>query len=184
MLLVGASGRIFYVKASSPGSRHDSAVFKASGLYQKLSVEGWSPIHNGIIAADSGYAGHHKFMATPFCEATTDKREREYNVRFCRARVVVEQAIGRLKNRWRVLLGDGIRLRNMKAAARIIQIACALNNFIMEKCEEPIDIDDSARDYCDQFHESQADWDTLPDSVRCGRVRKTPTKEKLLHKYF
>ncbi len=186
MILVGASGKIFYLKTSSPGSKHDSSVLKASKLFEKLHVEGWTPLTNGIIAADSGYAGHFKFMATPFADSTSDPREKQYNRQFCRARVAVEQSIGRLKNRWRILLGDGIRLKDMEDASKTIQICGALQNMILEHDSEPIEFDEQTKLNCARFIEPshEADWDVIPDSYRSGRLRKTPTKEKLLQKFY
>ncbi len=181
MLLAGASGLVFYCKSSSPGSKHDSTVFKSSALFHKLDTENWTPLKNGIIAADSGYATYYPFMCTPFSEATTDAREIEFNKKFCRARVHIENVIGRLKNRWRILLG-GIRMKDMTRAARIIQCCVALNNFMIVNKSEDTDID-SLNDSTEE-HEEIPDWDVIPDEYRNGRMRKTPTKEKLLMKYF
>ncbi len=184
MLLVGASGLTYYCKSSSPGSRHDSSVFKSSQLFHKLHHEKWSPLKKGVIAADSGYATYHPFLCTPFCEATQDPREIEFNKKFCKARVHVENVIGRLKNRWRILLGRGIRLRNMTTAAKVIQCCVALNNFILQKNSECMDMEDGLGMNIDDNHCEIPDWDVLPDSHRNGRVRRTPTREKLLAKYF
>ncbi len=184
MLLVGASGLTYYCKSSSPGSRHDSSVFKSSRLFHKLHEEKWSPLKNGVIAADSGYATYHPFLCTPFCEATTDVREIDFNKKFCKARVHVENVIGRVKNRWRILL-KGIRLRNMTTCAKVIQCCVALNNFIILKDSECLDMDENIEGY-HGFDESSAipDWDVIPDQHRNGRIRRTPTREKLLAKYF
>ncbi|KAF4137380.1 DDE superfamily endonuclease [Phytophthora infestans] len=58
------------------------------------------------LLADAGYKiwGH---MLTPFLEADVmqDPRKRRYNKAHSRTRIVEECAFGRLKNRFRVLLG-------------------------------------------------------------------------------
>ncbi len=182
MLLAGASGLIYYCRSSAPGSKHDSSVFKASNLFHKLSVEKWRPLKNGIIAGDSGYATHYPFLSTPFCEATQNPREVEYNKRFCAARVHIENAIGRLKNRWRILLGSGIRLRDMNRAAKLIQCCVAMNNIIILKGSE--NVMDISPDLEDEGQDDIPDWDEIPDEYRRGRLRKTPTKEKILSAYF
>ncbi len=184
MLLAGASGLVYYCKSSSPGSRHDSSVFKSSQLFHKLEVEKWSPIKNGVIAGDSGYATYHPFLATPFCESTENEREIQYNTRFCKARVHIENVIGRIKNRFRILLGDGIRIRDMNRAAKVIQCCVSLNNFIIMKDSEGLDLETLVDQSAQPEFEEIPDWDVVADSYRNGRARRTPTKEKLLLKYF
>ncbi len=97
----------------------------------------------------------------------------------------IENVIGRLKNRWRILLGDGIRLRDMNNSARIIQCCVALNNFIIQNESESLDMDDmEASAPAESGRGEPPDWDVIPDSYRNGRVRKTPTREKILARYF
>ncbi len=185
ILLAGASGLVYYCKSSSPGSRHDSSVFKSSNLFHKLDVEKWSPVKNGVIAADSGYATYYPFLTTPFCETTQNPREVEYNRKFCKARVHIENIIGRIKNRFRILLGDGIRIRDMNRASKVIQCCVSINNFIIQKDSEGQNIDNQHGAEADEHEPPDIpDWDTLPDSYRNGRARRTPTKEKILEKYF
>ena len=183
MLLAGASGLIYYCRSSAPGSKHDSSVFKSSPLFHKLSVEKWNPLRNGIIAGDSGYATYYPFLSTPFCEATQNPREVEYNKKFCAARVHVENAIGRLKNRWRILLGSGIRIRDMNSCAKLVQCCVAMNNFIIMKgSESMLDIPTNTDE--GEEEEEVPNWDEIPDELRNGRLRKKPTKEKILDAYF
>ena len=51
----GASGLIYALRTTSPGSHHDAHVFQDSRLYYKLAVEGWRPFYGAMMAADSAY---------------------------------------------------------------------------------------------------------------------------------
>ena len=73
-------------------------------------------------------------------------------------------------------------MRDMTSAAKIIQCCVALNNFIIEKDCESLDMDDSQQVEVEQCY--IPDWDVIPDTYRNGRVRRTPTREKLLARYF
>ena len=74
---------------------------------------------------DAGYKlwGH---LLTPFTEneAAEDHRKRTYNCRHSRTRITVECAFGRLKNRFRILLGK-LEQKSSKTICNVI-VSCAL----------------------------------------------------------
>ncbi len=178
MICAGASGRVYYVKSSSPGKDHDSPIFTSSPLFKKLSNDNWRPFEHSIMIADSAYCGTHSFLATPFCDETENRREQSYNRQFVRARVSIEQTIGRLKNRWTILMGK-MRFKRMEDCGKIIQIACAINNFILSH-EQNITFEDDLQP--DPRLDALAG---LPNfEHRNGRRRAVQTKEKILNVFY
>ncbi len=178
MLVAGASGRIFYVKSSAPGREHDSTIFSESALYKKLSRDKWRPFPHSILIGDSAYCGSNPFLANPFSDATGDRREQQYNRCFVRARVVIEQCIGKLKNQFPILMGT-MRHKKMETCGKLVQICCALSNYILshegdEPTESPPEPDPrlAAISEMDNFE------------IRNGRRRKVQTKEKILQLFF
>ncbi len=71
-------------------------------------------------------------MCTPIPEGKIDSRQkREFNLEFCRCRVIVEDTIGIIKERWPAL-GKVLSFNsNMKQCARYIQALVALHNYIV-----------------------------------------------------
>ena len=91
-----------------PGSVHDARVFAHSSLYSK----GELLPHNKTITydvplfiiGDSAYP-LETWLMKPFSQsAAATPQQRTYNYRISRARIVVKNAYGRLKARWRRLL--------------------------------------------------------------------------------
>ncbi|OWY93328.1 hypothetical protein PHMEG_00037328 [Phytophthora megakarya] len=110
------------------GSNNDQSLWNGSGVKKRLSA--YVPLGQHLLA-DAGYKlwGH---MLTPFPEADAaeDRRKRVYNKTHSRTRIVVECAFGRLKNRFRNLLGK----LEQKSSARICKviIGCAvLHNLLI-----------------------------------------------------
>ena len=64
MILCGASGKVFEVKATCPGSFHDSKIFQRSEIYEKMSDEATRPFKGMYILGDQAYkAGFLSFNA-------------------------------------------------------------------------------------------------------------------------
>ena len=96
-----------------PGSVHDARVFVNSAIYKKITEEN---ILGGMdrtmdayqvpvcIVGDSAYP-IQTWLMKPFSNNTSlDSRQKCFNYSLSRARIVVENAFGRLKARWRRLL--------------------------------------------------------------------------------
>ena len=63
-------------------------------------------------------------MATPFPDderLATSERRQKYNAAFCRARVMIECAIGRLKAKFPGLR-NGLRFRSLSLSSKAIQV--------------------------------------------------------------
>lgn len=137
LLVIGASGRIFYVSSDNPGRMHDSRIFKESDLYAWLRDREYVPFYDdyGNIAkliGDSAYPSTDDFLAVPIpkLEAILSVLKKNYNELFVKARNVVERYIGVLKNRFRVL-GSYLKFTNILDSINLIKVCCALHNMIL-----------------------------------------------------
>ena len=118
-----------------PGSVHDARVFKNSGIYTKLSVD---KILDGseiqisdttiplFIIGDSAYP-LSKFLMKPFAHNTAlSPQQKTFNYTLSRSRIVVENAFGRLKARWRRLTKRNDM--SLTHVPHIITSCCILHN--------------------------------------------------------
>ncbi|KAG3116599.1 hypothetical protein PI125_g4524 [Phytophthora idaei] len=83
------------------------------------------------LLADAGYKiwGH---MLTPYpeSEAVEDRRKRVYNRLHSRTRIAVECAFGRLKNRFRILLGK-LEQKTPERIFKVIDSCVVLHNMLL-----------------------------------------------------
>ncbi len=145
-------------------------------------MSGWRPFPHSILLGDSAYRSFHPFLATPFSDKTHVQREQAYNRAFCSARNVIERNLGMLKNKWRILL-EGIRLKDMEQAARLVQVLVALHNYVILNGSN----EDFSEDTIDDT--SLFNFDTLSPLEEEGgasssRKQQKPTKQLIMEKYF
>ncbi|XP_030011313.1 putative nuclease HARBI1 [Sphaeramia orbicularis] len=103
------------VVAKWPGSVHDSRVFRASGIYQRLSQGEFS----GVLLGDRGYACQ-PFLLTPYTDP--QDAQQAYNHAHARTRARIEMTFGLLKERFQCLH----HLRVSPSRACDITVACAV----------------------------------------------------------
>lgn len=118
-----------------PGSVHDARVFANSTLYQKatdkLVLQGNARELNGktvpiYLAGDSGYP-LLPWLIKPFCHnSALTAKQKHFNYRLSRARIVVENAFGRLKARWRRLMKQNDMV--VHNVPKVIAACCILHN--------------------------------------------------------
>lgn len=127
-----------------PGKVHDARVFKNSFLYDACSARSFLPVHLSkrisriivppLILGDSAY-GLKNWLMRPFYDrGNLTPSEVAFNNALSKTRVVVENAFGRLKGRFRCL---GKRL-DLSVANSCITIGacCVLHNFCETMKEE------------------------------------------------
>ena len=138
MILQGvadANYRFLDVCIGWPGSVHDARVFAHSNLYKKITEEELLPSKplrvNGVdvplfLIGDSAYP-LNTWLMKPFPHnGVLTTEQKTFNYRLCRARIVVENAYGCLKARWRRLMKrNDMHVRNIP---NVVAAACILHN--------------------------------------------------------
>ena len=126
--------RFLDVYTGWPGSVHDARVFANSPIYMK-GIDGKLfpnitrkvddkdvPI---VLLGDSAYP-LLPWLMKPFPHTTLSEEQQRYNYCLSRARIVIENAFGRLKSRWRCLMKKlEVKPDNI---AIIIMACCILHN--------------------------------------------------------
>ena len=123
-----------YAYAGWPGSRTDSHVLSQSRLFQ-WAEEKFIPLAYYLVG-DSGFGLYHWLM-TPYSDSAKRSRDtgqasRDFNFNQASTRVVVEQAFGVLKGRFRVLKCIHCRLKH---AATVTMACVVLHNMCIEWCD-------------------------------------------------
>ena len=128
-----------------PGSVHDARMLANSKLFHKCEsgtcLPNWDvklgntdvPL---LILGDPAYP-LRPWLMKPFSDTGLTRKQRQFNYRLSRARVVVENGFGRLKGRWRCLMK---RIDNdIKFVPTIILTCCILHNVCEthgDECDE------------------------------------------------
>jgi hypothetical protein len=140
--VVDADFRFIDIYCGWTGRIHDQRLFNESPLGRELSSaisERYADMTsnlvvidedyqmNYVLVADSAYATH-PFILPCFKDTDANTPERRaYNTKLSKTRVVVEQAYGFLKNRWRLLLKPiELELSNVVV---VVAACCVLHNF-------------------------------------------------------
>lgn len=118
---------ILSICAQYGGSTHDSFVWRQSA--EKLVLEsGRSSDHkNGWLLGDSGYP-LEPWLMTPYRNPPPGSAASNFNFVHAQARSNVEQSIGMLKGRWRILMEERKSRYSPEKVATIINVCAALHN--------------------------------------------------------
>ncbi|KAE8742696.1 hypothetical protein FOCC_FOCC011729 [Frankliniella occidentalis] len=163
------------VHCGDPGSYHDTRVLRRSELYNiaERNLEYLFP--NGtFLLGDKGYAGvGKKWIVTPFKDYGNQTAEQaDFNTRVSTTRVVVEQAFGILKNRFRYLRGI-MPLRDVQFAAQLVVACCVLHNICIRSNDYGEDFREDAEDEDDNESEGEGEGehdDNAPVNIPDNRT--------------
>lgn len=143
-----ASFRFLDISAGYPGSIHDARVLRLSNLHREIEQGNWL---NGptkqisgseirpLLVGDSAYP-LSVWLMKPFKQTRTlSERQLRFNHALSQARVVIEQAYGILKGRWRCLY-KAMEGKTNRVAITILA-CCVLHNICIDVGDpSPIDI--------------------------------------------
>lgn len=119
--------------AGMPGSVHDMRVFKYSGIQQKCNGNYFG--YNKHLIGDSAYS-LQTFVMVPYKDnGHLSADEICYNNALSRSRMIIEQAIGLLKGRWRYIL-DKLPMRRIDLIPYYIIACCILHNICLMQGDE------------------------------------------------
>lgn len=137
--VVDSQGRFIDTYAGNAGAMNDAKVFSCSPLSEFLfQGELTEPVveMNGInmqpfLVGDPGYKLEN-FCIIPYLRSELlDPIKERFNFYQSSTRIIVEQAFGRLKGRFRWLNGK-ITVHNSSEHARIINVGCILHNIMID----------------------------------------------------
>ena len=136
--VVDGQGRFLDVFAGWPGSVHDQRVFHHSPIYEHITrhglLDGPTTMVQGKeigpwLAGDAGYK-LEPWMIIPFPGLHLNQAKQDFNFKQSSTRIIVEQAFGRLKGRFRWLNGV-LYLAKSSRHCDVIVAACILHNFMI-----------------------------------------------------
>ncbi|XP_032688009.1 protein ALP1-like [Odontomachus brunneus] len=111
-----------------PGSVHDARVFKNSSLRNDLHE---LCADNYVLLGDSAYPCLKELIVPYKDNGHLSRAQRNFNQKHSSCRVVIENAFGCLKQRFRQLYH--FKLRNMVRMVRVIHACCLLHNIANEE---------------------------------------------------
>lgn len=130
------------VSTGYPGRMHDARVFRISRIGNEL-INGQFPNDPvdrigqidvpPMLLGDPAYALRPNLMKA-YPEGTCTQAERNFNRKLSSTRVVIEQAFGLLKGRWRCL--DSVNEDDMSTVSETIIACCILHNICQTRGEE------------------------------------------------
>ncbi|KAK0142954.1 putative nuclease HARBI1 [Merluccius polli] len=130
--IVDSRGKFRDIFVGAPGRVHDSRILRKSTFFERSAEK----MGGYMLLGDSAYISReYAFITTPKRDngALTIHDQRQ-NTQISRGRVVVEQAFGRLKCKWRRL--RDLQNTRLDVVVMLIMSACMLHNL----CAGPIDI--------------------------------------------
>ncbi|CAG9135385.1 unnamed protein product [Plutella xylostella] len=133
--------RIININPKYGGATHDCFVWnnsQVSTFMETLYRNG----EQGWLLGDSGYP-QRPWLMTPINDAADDSPEAKYNHLHGKARVLIENTFGRLKNRWRCLNKDRTLHYAPEKCAKIITACAVLHNIAIDFMVPLLEQDDT-----------------------------------------
>jgi len=150
--------RFLWTRLGLPGSIGDSRAFKDSRLYREHEF-GTPVLHAGFsLLADGGFA-LETWLLKPYPRDQLNEKRRYFNYVLSSTRVIVENAFGVLKGRWRVL-HDGIST-DVETARQVRDVCVLLHNFLIERGDswtDDVDVSDTDPDVSAEDMTSDGDY--------------------------
>jgi hypothetical protein len=141
MAIVDAKCRFIWASVGFPGDSHDSIILQSTQIWRKITEGDAIPqmskkIGNSevlpVIVGDSAFP-FSIYLMKPFADGEPSEKQKYFNYRLSRSRMVVESAFRQLKSRWRVLYK---KCESSKETVKLYALACvALHNICIQRGE-------------------------------------------------
>jgi len=151
-----------------PGSVHDARVYSNSDFF--LNKEKYIE-EDDYVLGDSAYP-ISPFLISPF-KNPSNYQQRQFNFIHSKHRVVVKNAFGRLKARFKAL--KEITVKDLKLAIKLEDCAILLHNFL-ESCGEIWEITDQ-----ESYDYEQYDWEGESDEIL--KLEGELKRERMLNQF-
>jgi hypothetical protein len=149
-----------------PGSVHDAKVYRNSFFYQNVStlINGWD-----YLLGDSAYP-LSTFLIKPF-NNPENNLQTQFNIKHSLHRVVVENAFGRLKNRFGCL--KELNVRKISSAVRITECCMILHNFLETNNDNWDELDENDNDDYNDNNYNEENNDLNENALRrAGELKR------------
>jgi len=176
MAMVDSRYRFIWGSCGFPGNSHDAIIFQSTALWEKLKGDDFIPdighkvadiTIRPLVIGDSAFP-FQPWLLKPYTNAILTEKQRYFNYRLSRARMVTEGAYGQLKGRWRVLLRKN---ESEPFQVKTTTLACmVLHNISIEKGDTICSKLDLTRDpRSNEKRDCQAIRDAL-EMTACSKV--------------
>ena len=157
MAMVDSHYRFVWGSCGFPGNSHDAVIFRSTDIWTRIK-EGLIPVIGKtvgdvtvppLVVGDSAFP-LRTWLMKPYTNASLTPRQRYFNYRLSRSRMVTEGAYGQLKGRWRVLLRksessqDNVRITTL-ACMVLHNICIARGDAIIKKLDLSLDANGQKR---------------------------------------
>ena len=186
MAMVDAKCRFIWASVGCPGNSHDSMILQSTQMWKKITsgdaipemakTIGTSKV-SPLIVGDSAFP-FSVYLMKPFADGEPNEKQKYFNYRLSRFRMVVESAFGQLKSRWRVLYK---KCESSKETVKLYALACIILHNICVIREENLapQLDLTL----DPSTFQQRDRDTIRELLqmrKCSKVKDTSRQATLI----
>lgn len=141
MAMVDSNCQFIWGTCGFPGNSHDAIIFQTTQIWSDIKEGKFIPQIakniNGVlvpplVVGDSAFP-FQPWIMKPYSNAILTPKQRYFNYRLSRARMVTEECYGQLKGRWRILLR---KCESSTEEVRAATLACmVLHNVCIERGE-------------------------------------------------
>ncbi|MGH0148826.1 UNVERIFIED_CONTAM: hypothetical protein FKN15_013494, partial [Acipenser sinensis] len=124
-----------HVNVGHPGSWHDARVYRMTEVARVLQEDSQSLLPDSMhIIGDAAYP-LSPHLLTPFRDnGHLTQQQKRFNKKLSSARMVIERALGLLKNRFRIL--KGLHMHDIQNISTAVTACCVLHNICLETLED------------------------------------------------
>ena len=136
MAMIDSRYRFIWGSCGFPGNSHDAIIFQSTALWEKLKGDDFIPdighkvadiTIRPLVIGDSTFP-FQPWLLKPYTNAILTEKQRYFNYRLSRARMVTEGAYGQLKGRWSVLLrkneSEPFQVKTTTLACMVLHNVC------------------------------------------------------------